>query len=80
MKVSVFKKSEPTKREFFLQLRDEGSSVVLLLVNGEGEELDAGRILSINEEMKIEREGHIKDDLGLPLDEERRLRIAGEDD
>ena len=77
MRVRVYGETAKTKeQEYLLKLRSRGNSVQLILVHEDGLEVDGGILLQINPDMKLYRYGCIGKTIGLPLNEENRLKLA----
>jgi len=81
MKIKVFEKPEPAEEpEMFLTLEQEPDKIFLKLVDKYGKPIDGGILLEVNSNMEIRRIGYINEELGLPLNAENKLKIAGVDD
>ena len=78
MKIRVFDKApEPPeeKEEMFLVLKEHSDRVILKAVDEEGDEIDAGQLLSINSDGTITLFWGINKDLGLRLTETGYLKV-----
>ncbi len=82
MTVSIYEKvpTEKKEPEFLLQLKQSGSSVYLIMVDSDGKEIPSGWLLRITKDMRLERIDYINNQLGLPLDEKRQLKLVKEEE
>ncbi len=81
MKVSIFDGEQGEKeQEIILRLVSRGSTKRLIMVDEKGTEIPSGNLLSIHSDMTIQRCHHISTTMGLPLDNEGRIKLIGEGD
>ncbi|KKL66732.1 hypothetical protein LCGC14_2142060 [marine sediment metagenome] len=80
MKVSIYEEKpvEQKEQELFLKLvKQEGLDIFLVLVDSNGEYIDACNLLRIHPNLEISRCRSINKRIGLPLTLDGQLKIKG---
>ncbi len=81
MKVSIYdEKPEEKEQEFLLRLVHRGNYIDLVIVDSNGDGVQAGILLSITKDMRLKRHICVNSDLGLPLNKDNQLVLHEEED
>ncbi len=81
MKVSIYdEKPEEKEQEFLLRLVYRRNYIDLVMVDSDGDEVQAGILLSITKDMRFKRQVCVNSGLGLPLNKDGQLELHEEED